>query len=286
MHAWAPTPTRAPLVVTIHDLMPFRHPGWYGRIESWSFRRAVHYARDRAAVVVTDSETEARQLVEHAGIDRSRLRVIPLGVDDTFRLRPAASEQARVCAAHGVERGRYLVAVGAVSERKNLSVVLRALASLDPAVLGHPALVVAGPRWDRSDRVEAEVDALGLADRVRFAGYVPHDELPVLVGSAAALVHPSRDEGFGLTPLEAMAAGVPALVAGSGSLPEVVGEGGALLDVDDPDAWAAAIHAVATDPACRQRLVVAGERHQARFTWERTATATLAVYDELLGRGR
>ncbi|MBA2281412.1 MAG: glycosyltransferase family 4 protein, partial [Acidimicrobiia bacterium] len=283
MHVWAPTPTRARLVVTIHDLMPFRHPQWYGRVENWSFRRAVAYARDHADLVLTDSENEGRQLVA-AGIERGRLRVVPLGVDNGFRRRPTVSERDRVCAEYGVEPGRYLVAVGAVSERKNLPVVLRALAGVDPDRLGSPGLLVIGPSWAGSERVEALVADLGLTDRVRFTGYVPGEALPVLIGAALALVHPSQDEGFGLTPLEAMAAGVPALVADAGSLREIVGDAGLVLDGADPDAWAEAIDSVATDAGRRQALVEAGQRRQSTFTWPRTAAATVAVYDELLAR--
>jgi glycosyltransferase involved in cell wall biosynthesis len=98
------------------------------------------------------------------------------------------------------------------------------------------------------------------------------------------LVHPSRDEGFGLTPIEAMAAGVPALASAVGAVPEVVGDAAVLLDPDDPDAWAAAIAALVGDPAQRAALVAAGDAHQAAFTWRRAAEATRAAHREVLER--
>lgn len=278
LHAWAPVPTVAPLVVTIHDVMPLRHPGWYGRVETWSFRRAIRYAADHAAVVVTDSATEAANLVHQAGIDEARIRAIPLGVGPEFRARPPAADRATVCARYGVRPGTYLVALGAVSTRKNLAVVLEAMARAP----GRHQLLAVGPAGHGAADVEAKVAALGLEARVTFTGYVDRDDVPVLVGSAVALVHPSRDEGFGLTPLEAMAAGVPALVARRGSLAEVVGDAGVLLDPDDPDAWAAAIEQVTGDPDHRAALVRAGDERQAGYTWERTAGETVAVYRELL----
>ena len=279
LHAWAPVPTVAPLVVTIHDVMPLRHPDWYGRVERWSFRRAIDHAADHAALVVTDSATEAANLLAQTRLDAQRIRVVPLGVGDEFRARPALAVREAVCDRHGVRPGRYLVAVGAVSTRKNLLVVLEALARLP----GGPGLLVVGPRGHGAEAVEAQARARHLEDRVRFTGYVDREDVPVLVGSSLALVHPSRDEGFGLTPLEAMATGVPALVADRGSLPEVVGDAAVLLDADDPEAWAAAIERVADDPEHRASLIAAGTRHQAAFTWARTGAATVSLYDELLG---
>lgn len=284
LHPYTATPVRAPLVTTIHDLMPVQHRSWYPRRESWLFGHGVAYARDHARLVIADAEYGAAQLVAEAGIERARIRVIHLAVGDEFRARADEATTAAVCARHGVEPGRYVVAVGQVTTRKNPFVVLRALAALDPDLLGSTALLLAGPAGVGAAAVEAEIDRLRLRDRVRLGGYVPREELPVLVGAALALVHPSRDEGFGFTPIEAMAAGVPALASASGALPEVVGAAGVLLDPDDADAWAAAITAIAEDPARREALVAAGAAHQERFRWDRVARETIAVHDEALGR--
>jgi alpha-1,3-rhamnosyl/mannosyltransferase len=119
---------------------------------------------------------------------------------------------------------------------------------------------------------------------VRLAGFVDAEELPVLVGGALALVHPSRAEGFGLTPLEAMAAGVPALASDVGAVREVTGHAAVLLPPEDEAAWAAAIGHVLTDPERRAELVAAGAAHQRQFTWAATAAKTRAVHDEVLSR--
>jgi alpha-1,3-rhamnosyl/mannosyltransferase len=145
-------------------------------------------------------------------------------------------------------------------------------------------LLAAGPPGVGAGDVEAEAERLGVADRVRWAGFVDDTELPVLLHVALALVHPSRAEGFGLTPLEAMAAGAPALVSDVGAVREVTGEAAVLLDPGDPDGWASALRQVLVDPEHRAALVAAGTAHQARFTWRATAEATRAVYDEVLGR--
>jgi glycosyltransferase involved in cell wall biosynthesis len=286
LHAWAPVPTSAPLVVTVHDLMPVRHPEWYGAVERWSFGRAIAHAAAHAAIVITDSTTEADNLVEQGGFDRDRVRVVPLGVGAEFRDRRPPAVEAAACARHGVEPHRYLVALGAVSSRKNLSVVLRALALLPPEVLPTPSLLVIGPPGADAAKVRAEADALGVAERVVFAGYVPDEDVPVLLGAALMLVHPSVDEGFGLTPLEAMATGTPAVVSSSGSLAEVVGSAAMVIDPHDAEAWADAIQRIAEDPDLEAALVAEGDRHQARFTWTRTAAETRAIYDDVLGSPR
>ncbi len=282
LQTWAPLPTSAPLVATVHDLLPMLQPQWHGRMESWSFRRSVAQVAERAALIIVPSAHTAAVVTEHLAVAPDRLRVVPMAVGDEFRRRPTPEEVTTTCAHHGVEPGRYLLTIGTVSERKNLSVVLRGLAGTDPALLGDPALLVAGPLGRGFAAIEAEAARLGLVDRIRFAGFVPDAELPVLLAASLALVHPSRDEGFGMTPLEAMASGVPALASAAGSVPEVAGAAAVLLDPEDPDAWAAAITEVAADPERRFALVAAGLRHEAAFTWRRTAAATLAVHDEVL----
>lgn len=282
LHPWAPTPTRAPLVTTIHDLMPMLHPEWHARMESWSFRRGVAHARDHARVVITESGHAAEVISAEGGIEPARIRVIWGGVGDEFRQVWSAAQRESVCRRHGVEPGRFLIAVGAVSDRKNLRVVVRALAKTDPALLGAPALLAAGPPGVGAEQLAAEVERLGVSDRVRFAGFVPGEDLPVLVGSALALVHPSRDEGFGITPIEAMAAGVPAIASDAGSIPEISGEAARLVDPDDVDGWAAAIAEVAGDAELRAAMVTAGSARQDRFRWARSARDTLAVHDEVL----
>jgi glycosyltransferase involved in cell wall biosynthesis len=282
LHPWTATPCRAPLVTTIHDLMPMLHPEWHGRVESWSFRRGVAHARDHASAIITESQFAADLITAETGIAADRIRVIWGGAGDEFRRRPSTAEADEVCARFRVQRGRYLIVVGAVSNRKNLTVLLRALTQVDPALLGPTALLAAGPPGLGADAIQGEVDRLALHDRVHFGGYVATQDLPVLVGSSLALVHPSRDEGFGITPIEAMAAGVPAIASDAGSIPEVAGAAAVLVDPDDVDGWAAAITTVATDPDRRAQLVQAGDRHQERFRWGRAATETMAVHDQVL----
>ncbi|MBV8982404.1 MAG: glycosyltransferase, partial [Acidimicrobiia bacterium] len=139
-------------------------------------------------------------------------------------------------------------------------------------------LVVAGPRGRGAEAFDAEARKLGLESAVRVTGFVPAADLPVLLAAALALVHPSKYEGFGLTPLEAMAAGTAVLAANTGALPEVVGDAGMLLPPDDVDAWANAMTRVNDDDALRRSMVERGRAWAEGFTWGRAAQETAAVY--------
>jgi alpha-1,3-rhamnosyl/mannosyltransferase len=234
--------------------------------------------------VIAHSAHGAAELEAEVGIEPDRIRIVPLAVGDAFRQRHPADTVATTCRRYGVSPGHFLIAVGQVNDRKNLAVVLRALARLDRATLGKPTLLLAGSAGPTAGHVTDAIRDLGLEPHVRLAGYVPDADLPVLLGAARALVHPSHAEGFGFTPLEAMAAGVPALCSTAGALPEMVGTAGVLLDPDDVDAWAGAIERVLQDDDLRARLVAAGDRHQETFRWDRVAADTERIYAEVLGR--
>lgn len=263
-----PVPTAAPVVGTIHDVMVLDHPQWYGRTERRSVTAATRRLADGADRIITGTEHAAGQLVDRLGIERGRIDVVHHG------LHPSLHADGPVFRT-GRERP-YVVAVGAVTERKNLGVVLRAVAASDDL-----DLVLVGPDGPASPDVARQAEALGIVDRVEHAGRIPDRELAGVLRGALALVHPSLDEGFGLPPLEAMAAGTPALVARSGALPEVVGEAAPALDPHDPDAWAAAI-ARLRDPDHRAVVAAAGRAHVAGRTWAAAAEATAAIHAEVL----
>ena len=167
-----------------------------------------------------------------------------------------------------------------MNERKNVAVLVDALARLGDRA---PVLVVAGPDGPGTAGTRALVERRGLTASVRFAGFVPDDDLPALLAGARALVHPSRREGFGLPPLEAMAVGIPAIVADTAALPDAVGDAALVAGGDDADAWAGAIASLDDDDLVAARSA-AGRAHARQFTWARTAAETIAVYERVVAR--
>lgn len=283
--AWVPVPTRRPLVVTLFDLMPLREPAWYPAAERWRYKRAWAQAADRADAVVVLSRFVGDDVTARLGIEPERVHVVAPGVPAPFLNPPSADAVAAVTGRYGLAPFSYVLSLGAVSSRKNLSVVARAIADLAPDPAGGVELVVAGPDGVGADQVRSELAVLGLGRRVRLVGFIPDDDLVALVAGASVLAHPSRDEGFGYPPLEAMAVGTPVVASSAGSLPEVVGDGGTLLDPDDVGAWAAALDDVRrAGPDGRASQAGRGRRQAARFSWYRAAADLVALHHRLLDR--
>ncbi|MEJ7845536.1 MAG: glycosyltransferase, partial [Acidimicrobiales bacterium] len=199
---FTPIPTGAPRVWSIHDTWYLDRPGWGGRVEAWAGGRALRQTGADGGPVIMAVEAMADAAVA-AGIARDRIRVVPDGVAAEFHDAPVgpggAAERVAVLARHGVEDGRYLLAVGGIIPRKNLGIVVEALRRRPPAGdADGPELLVVGPPGPGAGPTLDALDALG--PRVRQAGFVPGGDLPALMAGARAVVHPSRDEGFGLVP--------------------------------------------------------------------------------------
>lgn len=276
LHASSPIPTRHRSVVTVHDLMPLLHPEWHTRAVCWAARKALDAMRDRNVSVITVSAYIADQVREVGGVDPGRITVVHHGVDDRFRVPAPAPVKSELCRRLGLDEGRFLLAVGRIGTRKNLVTAIRAMAE---AEAGGLPLVLAGKPDDGSLHVQAEIEALDLEGTIRLIGFVPDRDLPVLLQSARALLHPAVDEGFGLPPAEAMAAGTPVVAADAGSLPEVVGGAGLLVAPTDVSEWAEAISRLATDDDLHARLSEAGRARAESFTWEQAVRKTQDVYE-------
>ena len=257
-------PTRhAAGVVTVHDLGFVLHPSTVDRT-SLAYQRLVPRALDRAQVVLVPSDAAADDLVEVYGTQRDRIIVTPLGVDPEWAATTPPSAQ--WLEAHGIPP-RYLLFVGTVEPRKNVPDLIAAHATLRRADPTTPPLVLAGAAgWG-----DVEVSP----DDVVWPGYLPQDDLRTLTAGAAALVLPSRYEGFGLPALEALACGIPVVASDIPVLREVTGGLARYVPVGDVDALAAAL---------RTTLDTADGDSEARrawaatFSWERCAAQTLAGY--------
>jgi alpha-1,3-rhamnosyl/mannosyltransferase len=222
----------------------------------------------RCAVVLTPSETVAEQVSSELAFPRDRIVVTPEGV------RPSALRSGTP--ATGPDRRSYLLFTGTREPRKNLDRLLRAFAQVGDLDLD---LVVAGPAGWGSGDLRARTVELGLAGRVEFPGYLGDEDLAALLAGARAFVFPSLYEGFGLPPLEAMAAGVPVVAARAGALPEVLGDAPFWCDPLDVESIAAAIRAAVTDDGLRARAVAAGHARAAGYDWAETARLTLGAYE-------
>jgi len=261
-----PPPRRAAGVVTVHDLAFLHYPQWVDAA-SRRYRELVPRAIRDAAAVLTPTQAVAGELAEAYRAAEGKLRVTPLGVDPTwFEATPARPA--------GIP-AEYVLAVGTREPRKGLSVLLDAYRALLADLPDVPPLVLAGPPgWG------PQLDTAGLRDRVILPGYVATATLRGLVAGAAVLVFPSRYEGFGLPPLEALAAGTPVVASDLPVLREVLADHARFAAPGDARALTAALRDTLERPPsaeCRD----AGRSHARRFTWQRCAALTNDVYREV-----
>jgi alpha-1,3-rhamnosyl/mannosyltransferase len=273
------TPWRpgVPTVLSLYDLIGLSQPGAVPRARRLALALALRLALRTAGAVVTLSEWSRGDILARYGLSPDRVFVTPLAADPSFHP-PSPSDLAAVRASLGLP-ARYVLYLGINKPHKNLGLLLDAWRELVPSLGQEPiALVLAGP-WDRRyDHLRQQAAALPAPADVRILGPIPDSQLPALLGGAAVFAFPSRYEGFGLPPLEAMACGAPVIAAAASSLPEVVGDAGLLVSPDDRAAWAAALRQVLADPALAGALRERGLLRAKGFTWRATAERTLAAY--------
>ncbi|HEU0165298.1 MAG TPA: glycosyltransferase family 1 protein, partial [Thermomicrobiales bacterium] len=261
-------------VVTIHDLGYLHFPDAHTPQRVRSLDLSTRWSIHAAGRIIVPSSFTRDDLIARYAVSPDRIEVVHHGVDPGFRQeRPGEVERLR--SKHGLARP-FVLSVGTIQPRKNFPFLARAVRRL--AALGIDCdLVIAGkPGW-LADQVLRELDGVGLGDRLRMLSYVADDELPALYRSAACFVLPSRFEGFGMPVLEAMASGTPTIATESSSLPEVVGTGGVVVPLDDDEELALAIARVLTDPAWSSVMRARAIARSMDFTWERSASGTLAV---------
>lgn len=264
-------------VVTVHDLIPLAMPAYgAGRGQALYFR-LVRAGLRRTRILIADSEWTRRDLARLVGVPSDRVHVIPLGVDERFFPSDAAA-QAVARQRLGLP-DRFGLFLSTRDKRKNLGVVLAAWPEVWRTC--RLPLVIAGRAPREGSRVYVDwFRDLGpnAESWLHIFGPVAERDKPDLYRAADVFVFPSRYEGFGLDPLEAMASGVPVVAANTTSLPEVVGDAGRLLPPDDSAAWSEAVSAIASDPGLAAELEERGLARAATFTWARTAERTHAVY--------
>jgi glycosyltransferase involved in cell wall biosynthesis len=270
---------RARHVLTIHDMSSFVLPQTHPAIRRGAlYERIVKASIRRADLVTVPSEsvkTDIRRIVP--AVHAERVRVIPCGIDEAFRLRDAA-EVMPVLKRLGIPTP-YIFYLGTLEPRKNLPLLIQAFTEL--AAGGRPErLVLGGARsWAPNEWLTDMVKGIS-PDRLYLTGYISEADLPFVYAGATLFVYPSLLEGFGFPPLEAMAAGVPVVASDTSSLRENLTGAATLVASDDAKQLASAMAHLLTDEAARARAVEAGLKRSRSFRWDRLATETFACYDE------
>ncbi|HYP77281.1 MAG TPA: glycosyltransferase family 1 protein [Polyangiaceae bacterium] len=258
---------RRPVVVTIHDLLPFQVTSYNPSLKSAFARRCTEICISRANALIVPFRVTKDELVAAHGAVADKIHVVNYGVDHaTYHPRPSVQRSTR-----------RVLYVGEVSCAKGVDVLIEAFASVKKDI-PDAELVIGGKGRDR-DQLLTKCDALGLSG-VEFLGFVPEADLAELYASAAVMVFPSR-YGFGLSSLEAMACGTPVVVAKTLDAPEFVSDAGLLVTPGDPVELARSIRRILAEPALREQLSTKGIERAGQYSWASTAAKTRAVCDSV-----
>lgn len=266
-----------PVVATIHDLSWLRYPDTHPADRIRWLEAGLPRALDQSTAIIVDSAFVRDELLSTFAILPERISVAHLGVSPQFRPRNA-EETATTLRPLELRHDGYILSVGTIEPRKNVGHALGAYALLPETLRERYPLVIAGARGWRAADLERELRLLTDRGQIRFLGNVASADLLNLYAGAALFVFPSRYEGFGLPPLEAMASGVPVLASEGSALSEVMGDAGLPLDPDVPESTAAKIAQLLEDRALHAKLAGRGIVRARSFTWDACAQATMAVY--------
>lgn len=277
-----PLDRHIPMVLTIHDLLTLQEPEW-GTPGMQAEQRTVVALAARAAHIVCDSETTRIEVLSRTRIPPERVTTVYLGVGAEMLAEVDPARVAEARARHGLQRP-YLLSLSTRDPRKNLGRLIDAYDLLCDDLGPEWDLVLVGAAgWGRDDvapRLQRPRKG-----RIIITGHIPREDIPPLLCGASALGYPSLGEGFGLPPLEAMAAGCPVVTSNLSSLPEVVGDAALTVDPRDTEAIADALKRVLTDQGLANDLRTRGRERARQFTWEETARETLVVYEKVVGGG-
>jgi len=280
-----PPARHAARIATVHDLTPVHFPELCNA-DTLAYPGLIRRALKGGAWIHTPSQHIADEVVEAFGADPDRVVAIPNGVSD---LGPDAPGRDAEAGRQLAGTARYVLALGTIEPRKDFPLLVAAFDEL-AATHADIRLVVAGlDGWGVDDFARALARATHAA-RITRLGWVGPDERAALLRGATVLAYPSRYEGFGLPPLEAMSAGVPVVATDAGALPEVLGDAADLVPVGSSltparraEALAAALARVLDDDTHRAHLIAAGRERAARYSWSATATGLLDLYRRAAG---
>jgi glycosyltransferase involved in cell wall biosynthesis len=263
-----------PTVLTILDTTVLQLPQYFTLWHRYYSRMFLPRSARNATIILTISENSKRDIVKQLKINSEKVLVTYLSASKEFK---PISQQEVEMVKRRYNLDSFILTVGALEPRKNLSRLLQAFSFLLKNGYHH-TLVHAGPRGWLFDNIHNEIRRLGLNEFVRFLGYVPTNDLVGLYNAASLFVYPSLYEGFGLPVLEAMACGCPVITSNTSSLPEVVGDAAIMVNPYDVPEMTNAIKSLLEDQLECQRLRLKGIERAKQFSWQKCAKETLNAY--------
>jgi glycosyltransferase involved in cell wall biosynthesis len=269
-------------VITVHDLAFLLYPQFLTAESRRYYNGQIRRAVRQADAIITVSQATRVDLMDRLAVPSDKITVIQHGADPEFQPLPVEAI-APVLSKFGLTPG-YLLFIGTFEPRKNVAGLLAAYALLRQRSAETPPLVLAGGKGWLFEATAARVHDLQLQAHVHFIENFATAEAPALYNGASLFVWPSHYEGFGFPVLEALGCGLPTVISDRTALSEVAGDAALQINPDDPEALAEALHRVLTDSALRAGMRQRGLLQSQKFSWEKAARETLAVYQQVLSR--
>ncbi|MDF3079113.1 MAG: glycosyltransferase [Sphingobacteriaceae bacterium] len=266
-----------PSVVTIHDLIFRRYPGYYSKIDRAIYTFKSKYACRNATRIIAVSEQTKQDIVEQFQILPEKIDVVYQDCADGFKNLLSTGEKENIRRKYNLP-DKFILNVGTIEPRKNLLLIVKALKLLDQEI----CLVAIGKEKPYADEVRKYVTENGLADRLIFLKDFAYGDLPGIYQQAEVFVYPSRYEGFGIPIVEALHSQVPVIAATGSCLEEAGGEDSLYTDPDDDEHLAALINTVLNNPEKRKQMIEAGNRHLQNFSDEAISTKLMNTYQKAI----
>ena len=269
-------------LVTIHDLIFMKSKRWVKKGTRDKFNKRLLEVAQEAFLIIAISESTKKDIINLLGIPARKVRVVYEAASPLFRPLPKGETLEEVLRKYALNFN-YILYVGQLQPRKNLRLLIEAFSSLDKWLREKYQLVLVGlPRDEVSLReIIDQAHKSGVEKNLHLLGFVPDEDLVYVYNGAEIFVYPSLFEGFGLPPLEAMSCGLPIISSNTSSLPEVVGDGGILIDPYDSKELAYQLENLLTNESLRLSLSKRALDRSSLFSWEKTAKQTLALYREV-----
>jgi glycosyltransferase involved in cell wall biosynthesis len=268
-------------VCTIHDLTPIIFSDWHPLWKSLSSRVFFPRLFKNSDKIIADSLCTKKDLVKYYSIPEAKITVIHLGIAPEYR--QLSHENVQIIRNKYDLNFPFVLFVGNLEPRKNIPALMKSF-TLCKRKQTDLKLVIVGQKGWKYDEIFTTLAVLHIQKDVLFLEYVPQEDLPGIYNAASLFVYPSFYEGFGLPPLEAMQCGVPVITSNTSSLPEIVGEGGAMVNPHDIQGLADMMYDMLSNDNLRKQNIMYGLSRAKMFTWEKCAQETQKVFDEVYCR--
>ncbi|MCT8975770.1 glycosyltransferase family 4 protein [Clostridium sp. CX1] len=268
-------------VITLHDIIPYKMPETVSDRYLEIFSKEIPKIVSNCDGIITVSNYSKKDIIEAFNFPENKVYVTHLASEDIYKPLDKTVSKYIAKRYYSID-GDFILYVGGFSPRKNIIGLIESFSKLVSTYKKDIKLVIAGKKGKSYDIYKSRADELHISDKVLFPGFISIEHLPYIYNASKLFVYPSFYEGFGLPPIEAMSCGVPVIASNITSVPEVVGDGGLLINPKDIDNLCNAMFRILSDDLLREKLISAGLTKASGLSWEKTAKDTIGIYNKII----